>query len=382
MAAEYYSEYGRREKPARSLVMWLLDTVLAFVTAAVAVTMFLTLLVPVVDPAHVWIFPVLGLAAPATYVATVLLALYWIVRWRWGRAGLMLVLVFAGCFKISLFYRPEWRRVYGEEKYDRSAFKVMTYNVRCFFGNGGQSSVADVVRFIRETNADIVCLQEFNLRLANRDRSFEGLGDLYRDIQLYHVDQTKDSTVSVPMAILSKYRILRSGEISADAASVWADLLIGEDTVRLFSNHLWSTSINAADDEFITHRGFLSDTAREEKVRSMFRRYGANCVIRAVQADSIARQIGATPTRRIVCGDFNDTPASYVYRTMSRGLTDAFRACGRGYSHTFLGFCNLLRIDYLLSSEGLEPLSYEVPDVDFSDHLPVVVRLQKTAISD
>lgn len=381
MAAEYYSEYGRREKPKRNPLMWLVDTALAFVTAAVAVTMALTLLVPVVDPGRVWIFPALGLAAPATYIATVLLALYWIVRWRWGRAGLMLVLVFAGCFKISLFYRPEWRRVYGEEKYDRSAFKVMTYNVRCFFGKEGQSSVSDVVRFIRETNADIVCLQEFNLRLAARDDSFEGLRDLYRDIRLFHAD-IADSTYSEPMAILSKYRILRSGEVSAAAAAVWADLLIGEDTVRIFSNHLWSTAINAADDEFITRRGFLRDTAREEKMRSMFRRYGANCVIRAVQADSIAREIGATGTRRIVCGDFNDTPVSYVYRTMSRDLTDAFRKCGRGYSYTFLGFCNLLRIDYMFSSEGLEPLSYEVPDVDFSDHLPVVVRLRKTAISD
>ena len=379
--SEYYSEYGRRKQPGRHPLMWHLDTLLAFATAAVAVTMALTLLVPYVDPGYVWIFPVLGLAAPATYAATVVLALYWIIRWRWGRAGLMLALVFAGCFRISLFYRPEWRRVYGEESYDRSAFKVMTYNVRCFFGGDGQSSVADVVRFIRETNADIVCLQEFNLRLAARDGGFEGLRDLYRDIRLFHAD-INDSTYSEPMAILSKYRILRSGEVSAAAASVWADLLMGEDTVRIFSNHLWSTSINADDDEFITRRGFLRDTAREEKMRSMFRRYGANCVIRAVQADSIAREIGATGTRRIVCGDFNDTPVSYVYRAMSRDLTDAFRACGRGYSHTFLGFCNLLRIDYVFSSEGLEPLSYEVPDVGFSDHLPVVVRLRKRAISD
>ena len=67
---------------------------------------------------------------------------------------------------------------------------------------------------------------------------------------------------------------------------------------------------------------------------------------------------------------------SDVYRTMADGLTDAFRACGRGYSHTFRGFYDALRIDYVLVSPQLEPLTYEVPDEALSDHLPVIVRLK------
>ena len=64
----------------------------------------------------------------------------------------------------------------------------------------------------------------------------------------------------------------------------------------------------------------------------------------------------------IVCGDFNDTPISYTYRTMSRDLNDAFRKVGRGYSHTYRGFFNMLRIDYVLCSDEFAPLSYEVID--------------------
>ena len=73
----------------------------------------------------VWFFPLLGLAAPAIYVATVILALYWVIRWRLLRAGTMLALVVIGLFKVSLFYKPEFRRSYGEESYDRRAFKEM-----------------------------------------------------------------------------------------------------------------------------------------------------------------------------------------------------------------------------------------------------------------
>ncbi len=372
---EYYSEYGGRAKRRHGLVMGAVDLCVTFVTAVVAVTMALTLLVPYVNPARVWFFSVLGLAAPVVYVATVVLALYWIIRWRWGRAGTMLVLVFLGFFKVSLFYRPEWRRSYGEKSYDRSAFKVMTYNVRCFFGNRGQSSVDDVARLIGEIDPDVICLQEFNLRLAERSEAFTALADRY---ERRYFSMETNSDYPVPMAVLSKFRIIRSGVVLSPANSVWADLLIGEDTVRLFSNHLRSTAINAQDNEFITQKQFLSDTAREEKVRSIVRRFHENSVLRAAQVDSIARQVGDIRTRRIVCGDFNDTPMSYVYRTMARGLKDAFSACGTGYSHTYLGFFNTLRIDYVLSSDGLETLSYEVPDADCSDHLPVVVRLRKT----
>lgn len=378
--SEYYSEYGRREKKRRGLVMGLVDLCLTFVSAAAAVTMALTLLVPYVNPARVWFFPVLGLAAPVVYVATVVLALYWIVRWRWGRAGVLLVLVFFGLFKVSLFYRPEWRRSYGGKSYDRSAFKVMTYNVRIFFDNEGQSSVDDVVRLIDTLDPDIVCLQEFNLRLAERSEAFAALGERYE--RVYFPADAADSTYLVPMAVLSKFRVLRSGTVLSPSTSVWADLAVGEDTVRVFSNHLRSTAINAKDNEFITQRGFLNDTAREEKVRSIVRRFRENSVLRAAQVDSIAREMGDIRMRRIVCGDFNDTPMSYVYRTMARGLEDAFSECGAGYSHTFLGFFNTLRIDYVLSSDGLETLSYEVPDVDCSDHLPVVVRLRRTTRND
>ena len=63
---------------------------------------------------------------------------------------------------------------------------------------------------------------------------------------------------------------------------------------------------------------------------------------------------------------------------MARDLNDAFSECGHGYSHTFRGFFNALRIDYFLSSDDFETLSYEVPDtLTASDHLPLFVRLKK-----
>ena len=379
MASEYYSGYGERPagKRRRSWALWLLDGVMTALSLVVAVTLVLTYFVPHVNPSRVWFFPVLGLAAPITYVAAVILMLYWIIRWRWLRAGVMIVIVAVGFFKVSLFWRPDIRRVYEEaEGSGRGTFKVMTYNVRSFYGENGHSSVEDILRLIDEQDPDIICLQEFNARLAARSEEFSLLEEKYESAGFGRT-AAPDSMYEAPLAILSKFRILRSRTLLTPASSVWADVLVGDDTVRVFNNHLHSTAINAADNEYITEHRFLSDTARETKIRSIVERLRENSVLRAAQVDSIARVVGETRTRRIICGDFNDTPMSYVYRTMARGSRDAFRVCGSGYSHTFRGFFNTLRIDYVLS-RGLEPVTYETLPVEYSDHHPVVVRLKKT----
>ena len=384
MSGEFYkNDYGSRrgEKPHRSLLMWLLDLVMTLLTVVVGATMAVTYFVPYVNPAGVWFFPLLGLAAPAIYVATVILALYWVIRWRLLRAGTILALVVIGLFKVSLFYKPEFRRSYGEESYDRRAFKVMTYNVRSFFGESGASNVDDIVRLIGEYDPDIVCMQEFNARLAEKSDDFALLDEKYESAAFGRT-QAPDSRYGASLFILSKYRILRSGIVLTPNTSVWADLLIGDDTVRVFNNHLRSTAIKAADNEYITNRDFISDTAREVKIRSIVSRLRENSILRAAQVDSIADVIADARARCIVCGDFNDTPMSYVYRTMAGGLNDAFSKSGSGYSHTFRGFFNTLRIDYVLCSDSFDPVSYEVPQVEYSDHLPVVVRLQKNLLNN
>ena len=98
MSETYYCGYDsdRGRKPRRSLLLRLLDLLMTLLTAVTAVTMVVTFFVPYVDPGRVWFFPVLGLAAPAVYVVTVVLALYWIIRWRLVRAGIMVALVVVG----------------------------------------------------------------------------------------------------------------------------------------------------------------------------------------------------------------------------------------------------------------------------------------------
>ena len=70
--AEYYAEYDRRPRRRRtSLAMRLVDGIVTLLSLAAAAAMILTFLVPWIDPGRVWFLPLVGLAAPVTYVATV-----------------------------------------------------------------------------------------------------------------------------------------------------------------------------------------------------------------------------------------------------------------------------------------------------------------------
>ena len=370
MEEEKYIEYkGGSLRPRRGPWMWFADTLLSLCTLLLGLAMPPVYAVPYVDPARMWIFPVLALAVPALYVFTVLLACYWIVRWRLLRAAWMAVLVVAGLFEVPLFWKPQLGRTYGDGISERGSFRVMSYNVRYFYDAEGESSIDRVADLIDSLKPDVVCFQEFNARLAAQSERFGEIGTRYESARFDLGEEAEPE-----LAVLSRYRIVRSGVVLAPESSVWADLQIGDDTVRIFNTHLRSTAIKAADTDYIVHHGFIGDTAREMRFRSITGRLRRNGLLRAAQVDSIVGAMEPAPLR-IVCGDFNDTPLSYAYRTMSRGLNDAFSECGSGYSHTYRGFFDMLRIDYILGSPSLKTISYEVSDrIDCSDHYPVVVR--------
>lgn len=394
-----YDSHDERRKPRRGLLIGLFDIVLAAVTVLVALLLLFMYLAPYISPGASWIFSVLGLVAPAIYVAGIILFLCWVIRWRWGYAALLLVLLLAGVPSISLYYKIDPMRRYsadmlqrygidpprrhGGANNDRSVLKVMTYNVRMFYGDDGKSTVDSLAAFVNRCDPDILCIEEFNDEARGSVQRFDSLvGQHYRRA-VYSRDGK--GSLGVSLAVYAKFPILASGRVDCINAvdttrtvAVWADLRIDRDTVRVFCNHLRSTHIKSDDSDYLMNYRFLTDTARHEKLYSILSRFRYNSISRSHQVDTLSRLIAATPHAKIVCGDFNDTPLSYTYRRMSHGLQDAFREKGRGFSHTYRGFYNTFRIDYVLMSDDFEVLCYETPEVDFSDHHPVFTRLKYT----
>lgn len=344
-----YSSDARRKH--RSVVGIIADVLFFVLTVAVVVLFVLTLFVPRLDP-RVWgELTTLGIVAPFVYAAQALMTLYWIMRWRLWVAVPMILISLFGLFNVSTFYRMELRRTYAEPKYDRQAMKVMTYNVRSFIDDNGKRNIDSMAAMIRSINPDILCFQEFGFKDA-MDTLLKNMNGLPKSLNRNNLSPV----------IYSRYPIINAERIDKQKNYLWADLVVRDDTIRVFNLHLHSTTIRKADKNYIENNEYIDDEESEEQLRSMLTRLTENNKLRASQVDTIKQIINASPYPVIVCADFNDTPVSFTYRKMSRRLRDTYREQGRGYAHSYRGFYDMLRIDYILCSKEFEVLSYEVID--------------------
>lgn len=379
-----YEAYNRAKKEHGSRFgLSLLDYVMLIITVVASVTLLFSYLARYVNPNDFWVFALLGLIAPVLYLSNVILLLYWVLRWK-GYVFIPLAVLVLGIGNMSLFFRPVLSRHYTENN-DRAAIKVMSYNVMGFLDykdNKAVSAMREVSAFITEQNPDILCIQEFQSTPLAPKRMFDSLMPQLKSKSVNYILKGRREN-GWGMAIYSRYPIIKSGVVDfeeSNNSAMWADVVVRDDTVRVFNAHMQTTSINSSDKEYIVTQQFMqSDSMREERVRSIIYKLKQNYKIRAMQADSIAPLVEGSPYDVIVCGDFNDTPMSYVYNRLRGKLKDSFIDKGRGITNTYRGFFNLFRIDYVLHSDSLETLSYQTPVLQGvgSDHNPVVVTLKR-----
>lgn len=377
--AEYYRNpfvNGRPDK--RRTPMWLvISDILMWTVTIIAITVLLIIFAGrFISPERMWYFSLLGLAAPVVYIIVILELLYWIIRWKWAPAALTALFAVIGLFHVSLYYKLDVTKHYGEPNYDKNCIKVLTFNIRSFRNDQWATTADSVATLVRNLNPDIICFQEY---LTSNDVKQEFL----KQISGYHSSSSLTDKDSPTVVCFSKYRTGASRRIEdweGSGICICTDIYMNDDTVRVYNAHLQTTSVTAADKSYISNAEFIADSTRDQRFIHIAQSLRRNNAIRARQAEAIRRDIAECPYPVIVCGDFNDVPISYTYRTISKGLEDPFRHHGHSYAHTFRGFFDALRIDYIFSSPDFESVSYEIVQTgDISDHYPVMVRLKQTS---
>lgn len=328
-----------------------------------------------------WGFSILGLIAPILYMIDIVLLLYWLVSWR--RFFIIpFVALLIGAANISLFFRPVFSKSYKETQRDKSTINILTYNVIGFINpanNRGESCLEDALAFTKSLSPDIVCFQEYQTTPLMTQSKIDDLLIDFPHKRINYKVQNRDNT-GWGLAIFSRYQIIGSGNIDFEGSnnsSMWADIVVKRDTIRVFNNHMQTTSITTSDRTFITTQEFVesNNEVKSKRIRSIIGKLRNNYKIRATQADTIALKMSESPHPLVVCGDFNDTPISYTYNTIRGDLRDAFSEKGQGVTNTYKGFFNMFRIDYVLYSPVIEATSYSSPSSEWSDHNPVLVSL-------
>jgi len=160
--------------------------------------------------------------------------------------------------------------------------------------------------------------------------------------------------------------------INSSNISIYTDIVINSDTVRVFNSHLQSVQFTNENINFLDSLGKYDNLRHIAGIRDIGSRLRQAFVRRSRQVEIIVRHTQESPHPVIVTGDFNDTPVSFTYRRLrSQKLDDAFVRSGTGTGNTYVAMLPLFRIDYILYSRELESFYFDTPRIELSDHYPL-----------
>src|SRR5690606_17777483 len=240
--------------------------------------------------------------------------------------------------------------------------KLLSYNVKQFnqYGWDKRKNIPKkIADFISEEDPDIMAFQEYyngELRVA------ENFPHKYLKV--------KEKNAEFGLSILSKYPIINEGSIDFPTRSnnnaIYADIVVGQDTVRVFNVHFQSYSLKPR-----------FENLEQEHSKRVFLGMSNTFVKQQEQMEMVLEVVRESPYRNIIMGDFNNTAYSYVYREIrAQGFNDAFKEEGNGFGRSFDFDYFPLRIDYIMPDKTFEILTFETKEVHYSDHFPIMSNVK------
>jgi endonuclease/exonuclease/phosphatase family metal-dependent hydrolase len=336
---------------------------------------------PFINPASWWMHGFLPLITPYLIALLFFFLLFWLIsRPVWSIISLSALCI--GYKQIPVAFAWSGEGTLTKIK-PNNTFRLVDWNVQSFNGiSKNKKNIipvrVEIANSILSYSPDIICLQEFNTA-ANENNIvlfskthpyYYFSADHNRNINNYHSGSI----------IFSKYPIVATGKTDfANAESIiFADVLKGYDTIRIYTTHLQSFKFKKQDYRDI-ERIKEQDEESLSASKGLIRKMKAAYQKRGVQADLVRKLLDTCSYPHLICGDFNDVPNSYTYFNIRGNRQDAFLERGFGIGRTFISLAPTLRIDYILPDKNFDVKQFELVDPFLSDHIMLLsdLRLKK-----
>lgn len=313
---------------------------------------------------------VIGMPIMLTLTAVVVIAWFCFGHWIVGGFG---VLTFFLCMSPIKMWFPMSSPTEADP--GEPTLTVLTWNI--LHGSDLEkpdSKDSRTLSKILEINADVVCLQEiFSFDERGMEHFSAATMDSLRKVYPYELgDGTYD------LRVLSKYplRHIYFGSLNSFNLSEYFTIKTPVREVAMANVHLPSFALDENEKEIFSTDD-LDPDSKERLGLSIFRKLKYAFPIRAEAAQKVLNSFDGLAMPTIVCGDFNDVPASWVYRMFLKdGFQDAYTATNFFPTYTFYPHMFYFHLDQIFYRGGVRPLSVERVDLRTSDHLGLVARFQ------
>ena len=351
----------------------LIRILLLIVNVVLALLLVASTLAGVIPPSKCILFSFLSYGYFYFLLANIIFVLIWLFFARKECIVSILTIAIRYTF-LPLFFQFGGNTVAEVPTDSIPQLKVMTWNVHQFYGTDNDRSVIDsnakvFLKLLHEKQPDVMSLQEFYVPpKAHLNDSLKALGYKYS----YGINKSSKD-VPYGVALFSKYPISYASDLDR-SQKFFADINWNDQIVRIVCVHLAPYRLDSIDQRGFTQVVHGTVDSTTHRTYRKFRE-----TIRAHETEwhnELLPIISETSYPLILAGDFNDTPASYLYQQAKDYLHDSYVEQGKGFCTTYHGKFPNFRIDYIMHSSHLEALSYERIKSTMSDHYPIIVTFQ------
>ncbi len=328
--------------------------IIFFLNIIVAFLLLLSYAIPHISSKTLPELSVLAFVVPILILANLLFVLFWIIV-KTKYITLSLLILILGYNQFSSTYK--FKSVNKAKTV--SDFSVMSFNVRLFnvYNWIADSTVANqIVTFVEKENPDILCFQEF---YAAKTQAFLQYPHQYME---YKNEQNKTG-----LAIFSKYPISNRGSLkfpNTPNNAIFADVVKDDDTIRIYNLHLESFHIDPKNEEI-----------SQENSQRLLKRIANASITQQEQVAIFKAHTEKNPYSKLVCGDFNNTPYSNIYKQIKGDMKDTFEEAGKGFGKTLVFDYFPMRIDFILADEEFMIQEHKNYSQILSDHFPIYARV-------
>ena len=331
-----------------------INKIIYFINGIVAVLLLLSFTLPFLPPKTFPFLSVINLGVSFLILINGLFFIYWLVKLK-RQLTLSLIVLVIGYFSFGSLYKfSSSKKIETPEN-----LKVVNYNVRLFNlyewipEKGIETKIID---FIKTEAPEVLSVQEYHPH-KNIDLSFFK----------YKYEHLSGKKTKYGQAIFSQFPIVNSGSIEfPDTANnaIFADVVKGKDTIRVYNIHLESMRIDTK----------VQNLKKEDSER-LFKRIGTTFKMQEFQTELFLTHKKQCKYKMVICGDFNNTAFSYVYRKIKGDLNDTFKEAGNGFGRTYDFKFFPVRIDFIFADEAFYVNGFKAYNEHYSDHYPIMATL-------